>query len=157
MRLCRRGLIIPRFPIYSGKPPWLPQLSGRDLWESFVNRRPIVVTLIAWLLIAAGVLAFSVHLRELVARKTFHIEEIWIPMFGFLPVVSGIFILRGHGWARWLALVWMASLVAASFFDSGQKGAVHVVLFVVIAYSLFGGDGKAYFQPAKQASTYSRH
>lgn len=118
-----------------------------------MNRRPIAVTLIAWLLIAAGVFSFSVHFREIVWRKPFPIEEMWIPMFGLLPIVSGVFILLGHRWARWLALIWMASLVAATFFDSYPKAALHVLLFGAIAYSLFGGDAKAYFQRPKEAGT----
>jgi len=118
-----------------------------------VSKRPIAVTIIAWLLIAAGVFAFSVHFREIVSRKPSHFVEIWIPMFGLLPVASGIFILLRQSWARWLALVWMASLVAATFFDSLQKGAVHVLLFGVIAYSLFRGDAKPYFRRPNQADT----
>jgi Trk-type K+ transport system membrane component len=119
----------------------------------FVNRRPIAVTVIAWLLIAAGVLGFAVHLRELVAQKLFHFEDLWIPLVALLPAACGAFILLGHNWARWLALAWMASHVAISFFDSLGKVAVHALLLLLIAYSLFAGDAKAYFHHPDQVGT----
>lgn len=109
--------------------------------------------MIAGLLIAAGVFGFAVHVRELVSPRLFHLEDLWIPMVGLLPAASGVFILLGHNWARWLALAWMAFHVAISFFDSLQKVAVHVLLLVLIAYSLFRRDAKAYFQHPDQVGT----
>jgi hypothetical protein len=41
-----------------------------------VKKPPIAVTVIAWLSIATGVLGFSVHLRGLVSRKSFHLEDL---------------------------------------------------------------------------------
>ena len=118
-----------------------------------MNKRPIAVTAIAWLLIAAGAFGFSVHLRELVLGKSFRVEDLWIPLAGLVPVLTGAFLLRGQNWARWFALLWMAAHVAISFFDSLAKVAVHVALFILIAYSLFGGEAKAYFQHPDQIRT----
>jgi len=118
-----------------------------------VNRRPIAVTVVAWLLIAAGIFGFAVHLRELLAQKIVHFEDLWIPIVGFLPTAAGAFILLGRNWARWLALAWMAFHVAISFFDSLQKVAVHVLLLALIAYSLFRRDSQAYFQHTGQVGT----
>lgn len=111
-----------------------------------MNRRPIPVTVIAWLLIAAGVFGFTVHFRELVSQKLVHFEDLWIPIAGLLPAVFGVFILLRHNWARWLALLWMAFEVAISFLDSPQKVVVHASLLVLIAYSLLRRDAKTYFQ-----------
>lgn len=111
-----------------------------------MNKRPVAVTVIACLLIAAGVFGLAVHIKELVSQKLFHFEDLWIPIVALLPAASGIFILLGHNWARWLALGWMAFHVAISFFDSLQKVAVHVLLLALIAYSLFRADARAHFQ-----------
>jgi hypothetical protein len=118
-----------------------------------VSKRPIAVTVIAWLLIAAGAFGFAVHLREVLSPKWLHFEDLWIPIVGLLPAVSGVFILLGHNWARWVALAWMAFHIAISFFDSLQKVGVHVLLFVLIAYSLFRRDANAYFQHPDQVGT----
>ena len=111
-----------------------------------MNKRPVPVTIIAWLLIVAGVFGFAVHFRELVSERLFHFADLWIPIAGLLPAVIGIFILLGHNWARWLALVWMAFHVAISFFDSVEKVVVHALLLVLIAYPLLRRDAKTYFQ-----------
>jgi len=118
-----------------------------------VNKRPIPVTVIACLLIAAGVFGFTVHLRELVSQKLFHVEDLWILVTGLLPVVVGLFLLLGYNWARWLALIWMVFHVAISFFDSLEKVAVHVLLFALIAYSLLRRDARTYFQHTNGVGT----
>ncbi|MBV9341735.1 MAG: hypothetical protein JO159_12720 [Acidobacteria bacterium] len=115
-----------------------------------MNKRPIAVTAIAWLLIVSGVLGFSVHLRQLALGRSFHLEDLLILTVALLLLPAGGFILLGHNWARWLALLWMAAHVAISFFDSMAKVAVHFVLFLLIAYSLFNHDAKAYFQHADE-------
>jgi len=118
-----------------------------------MNKRPYPVTVIACLLIAAGVFGLSLHVKELASQKFFHWADLWVPMVGFLPAVLGVFILLGRNWARWIALVWMAFHVAISFLDSLQKVAVHFVLFLLIAYALFHADARAYFRPQKGAGT----
>ncbi|MBO0911738.1 MAG: hypothetical protein J2P13_08095, partial [Acidobacteria bacterium] len=82
-----------------------------------MNKRPIAVTFIAWLLIAAGLFGFSVHAAGLVGRS-FHFGSLWIPLIDLLPSAFGSFILLGHSWARWLAVAYMAAHVGISFFDS---------------------------------------
>lgn len=116
-----------------------------------MNKRPAAVTFIAWLLIAAGIFGAAVHARELVSQPQFRWEDLWAPLLGFLAAVFGFFLLLGHNWARWLAVAWMAFHVAASFFDSLEKVAVHVVLLALIAYALFRRDSSTYFQQSDQA------
>jgi hypothetical protein len=116
-----------------------------------VNKRPIAVTFIAWLLIAAGLLGFGVHARELVGHR-FHFVDLWIPLVDLLPSVFGVFILLGHSWARWLAVAYMAVHVGISFFDAWQKVAVHTVLFGLIAFALFRADARVYFERPKPAA-----
>jgi len=115
-----------------------------------MNKRPLAVTGIACLLIAAGIFGGAIHLRELVSEKSFRWEDLWVPLLGFLPAVCGVFLLLGHNWARWLAVAWMAVHVAISFFDSVGKIAVHVVLLALIAYALFRRDAMTYFRQPNQ-------
>jgi hypothetical protein len=116
-----------------------------------MNKRPVSVTVIASLLIASGVFGFAVHMKDLVSQL--HFVDLWIPVVALLPAVFGVFILLGHSWARWLALAWMGFHVAVSFFDSLQKVAAHVLLFVLIAYCLFHADARAYFRHQADAGT----
>ena len=116
-----------------------------------MNKRPIAVTVVAGLFIAAGVFGSTVHFRELAAHKPFNLADLGIPMVSLLPVLFGVFLLLGHNWARWIALIWMAFHVAISFFDSLEKVAVHSLLLAVIAYALFRADAKAYFRQPEKA------
>src|SRR5215469_12684685 len=110
-----------------------------------MNKRPLAVTAIACLLIAAGIFGAAIHVRELVSGKVFGLEDLWVPLLGFLAAVCGLFLLLGHNWARWLALAWMAFHVVISFY-SIEKAAVHIVLLALIAYALFRRDASTYFR-----------
>ena len=111
-----------------------------------MNQRPLPVTLIAWLLIVTGVFGGAMHIRDLVSQRSLHLADLGIPLASLLAAVCGVFLLRGHHWARWFAVAWMAFHVAISLFDSWQKVAVHVVLLALFAYFLFREDAKAYFR-----------
>jgi hypothetical protein len=64
-----------------------------------------------------------------------------------------VLLLRGRNWARWLTLAWIAAYGGFSFFDSLQKGAVHSLFLVVIAYFLFRPAARTYFQHPAQMGT----
>lgn len=110
-----------------------------------MNKRPVTVAIIAWLLIVVGLAGFAFHLHEL-KQSAFRGENAWIFVVESIAIVCGVFVLRGNNWARWLTLTWMAFHVAVSFFDSWQKVLVHVVFFVLIAYILFRPEARAYFR-----------
>jgi hypothetical protein len=63
--------------------------------------------------------------------------------------VSGIFLLRGQNWARWLALAWIVFHVALSAFHPLRELAVHVVLCAFIALVLFRPAAGRYFRGAE--------
>jgi len=111
-----------------------------------MRKRPLAVTIVAWLLIAVGILGAAFHTREIAAQGSFNFESIWVPAISLLAAVAGVFILYGHNWARWLALLWMAFHVAISFFDSWQKVVAHAVMFLLIAYILLYPAAGAYFR-----------
>lgn len=116
-----------------------------------MRKRPLNITIIAWLLIVTGIFATALHVKEALSHPTFHFVDLWIPVVAFLPTVFGIFILLGQSWSRWLALGWISFHVAISFFDSWKKVSVHAVLAVLIGYILFCAEARAYFHHSETA------
>lgn len=116
-----------------------------------MNKRPLAVTIIGWLMVTVGVTGFAFHLIEIKPQNVFHGENVWIFVVELVAVVSGVFVLRGSNWARWVALAWMAFHVAISFFDSWQKVSVHIVLLALIAYILFRAEARVYFGHSETA------
>jgi hypothetical protein len=109
-----------------------------------MQRRPISVTLLACLYLAVGALGFAAHFHSLLA----HQPDAWaIELTELLALVIAIFLLLGHNWARWLALVWMAFHVAISLHQPRQL-AMHSVLLVLFAWILFSAAARRWFRPS---------
>ena len=106
-------------------------------------KRPISVTIIACVYLAVGTLAFVYHFRELLSLQR---DSVSIELTEFLAVVSGAFMLRGHNWARWLALAWIAFHVILSIVESDHGLAIHGLLAVVITWILFRPEAARYFR-----------
>ena len=106
-------------------------------------KRPISVTIIACMYLAVGTVAFVYHFRELLSLQR---DSVSIELTEFLAVVSGAFMLRGHNWARWLALAWIAFHVILSIVESDHGLAIHGLLSVVIAWILFRPEAARYFR-----------
>jgi hypothetical protein len=109
------------------------------------NKRPITITSLSWLYIAVGVLGTAGHYADFRAHKPMVNEFVWITVLGTAAVVAGAFMLRGQNWARWLALLWMATHVVISAFHLMHGLIVHCVLLVLIAYILFRPEAREYF------------
>ena len=107
------------------------------------SQRPISVTIIACLYLAVGTVAFVYHFRELLSLQS---DSFGMELTEVLAVVSGAFLLRGHNWARWLALAWMAFHVILSVFDRFHGFAIHCLFSVVIAWVLLRPDAARYFR-----------
>jgi hypothetical protein len=114
-----------------------------------VNKRPITVTILACVLIAAGAVGLAYHFTEFKAPNAVHSELVWIEFVRLLAIVSGVFMLRGRDWARWLALAWIAFHVAISFFNSVREVAVHAVILALFAYFLLRPEAWRYFRGHK--------
>jgi hypothetical protein len=99
---------------------------------------------VAFVFIGAGFVGLAYHATEWLAdgiRRT----ELWALVLRALAVVCGVFLLRGQGWARWLAIAWLAYHVALSTVHSVSETVMHTVLLAVIAYVLFRADASGYF------------
>ena len=71
------------------------------------NKRPLAVTLIAWLYIAAGTIGVAYHLQELRPQHPFQYDIVWVSLVRLIAIVAGVYMLPGSNWARWLALAWI--------------------------------------------------
>ena len=89
-------------------------------------KRPVSITLLAVLLIATGFLGLVYHARDINLQHPLQNDTLWVELIRVLAIVAGIFMLRGHNWARWLALAWIAFHVVISFWHSWSQVAVHV-------------------------------
>lgn len=112
------------------------------------TKRPISITILAWLYIAVGVLGTAAHYADFRAHKPIVNEFVSITLLGAVAIVAGAFMLRGRNWARWLALAWMASHVAISAFHPLHELIIHSALFVLFAFLLFQRKARAYFSAA---------
>jgi len=118
-----------------------------------VNKRPLSVTILGWLFVAAGVVGLAYHATEFKIERPFENDAAWVCSVRLLAIVDGAFLLRGHNWARWLAIAWMAWHVGLSVFHPWSELIVHALLLVVMAFFLFRPRASAYFRAASTSAS----
>ena len=112
-----------------------------------MNQRPRSVTVLSCLFIAVGAFGLARDLTE------FQYDHAWIWLIHFTAIVCGVYLLRGHNWARWLALARMAFHVILSGFHSWNGLVMHGLLFAMFAYVLFCPQATEYFRaPRSEAN-----
>ncbi len=111
----------------------------------FMKKRPLSVTIVSWLLVAAGVVGLVYHLTEFKALQPFQSDVVWVGLLRLVAIVSGTFMLRGNNWARWLSLAWLAFHVILSGFHSLQELVMHSVLLAILSYFLLRPEATRYF------------
>src|SRR5688500_10472982 len=109
-------------------------------------KRPLVVTIIGWLFIAAGTVGFIYHFSELVIQNPFVNDAIWVLFVRLLAIAGGILILRGANLGRWLLVAWMAYHVVLSYFHTVSQLITHVLFLAAIAFALFHPRAAAFFR-----------
>jgi hypothetical protein len=109
------------------------------------KRIPVPVILIACLYLAVGIGGFVAHFSE-----RHEPDWIWVEVTESLAIICGVFLLRAHNWARWLACAWMAFHVVISFGEL-SKLAIHSLFLVLIVWCLFRGDAGRFFQNTRTA------
>jgi hypothetical protein len=115
------------------------------------NTRPLSVTIVAWAYIAIGTAGLVYHSTEFRARQTFPFDMVWAEVTEALAILCGAFMLRGHNWARWLALAWIAFHVLLSAFHAVPEFAIHCLFLAVVAWFLFRSPAAEYFHGAAGA------
>jgi hypothetical protein len=117
------------------------------------TKPPLGVAVLACLYIATGAIGFVYHFPTF--HGGFHHEDFWIELTEVAALISGIFLLRGHNWARWLALAWIAFHILLSAFQSLQASVIHSLLACVFAWILFGRSAAPYFARDQNGTTVS--
>ncbi len=110
------------------------------------KKRPISITILGWLYIVVGVLSTAAHFAEFRVQRPALNEVVWITVLGAAAIVAGVFMLRGQNWARWLALLWIATHVIISALDLMHGLVIHSALLLLIAYFLFRREAREYFR-----------
>ena len=113
------------------------------------NKRPLSVTILGCVYIGVGSVGFVYHFREILARPAFHYDDLLVELIEFVAIVCGAFILRGHNWARWVALVWIACHVALSAFRAFPEFAIHGLFCAAISWILLRSEAARYFRRAR--------
>lgn len=108
-----------------------------------LQKRPVLVTAIACLYIAVGAIGFVRHFDTLRPPTQ---EGIEIEATEIIGLIAGIFLIRGHNWARWLATAWIAFHVGLSAFHALPEFLTHLAFLLAIAWILFRPEASAYFR-----------
>ncbi len=117
-----------------------------------MNKRPLSVTSIGCVYIATGAIGFAYHFTEFKARHPVPYDIVWVELLRLIAMVCGVYMLRGHNWARWLALAWIAYHVILSAFHTLSELAIHGLICAILAYLLFRPTATRYFRAALRPS-----
>lgn len=112
--------------------------------------RPLSITIIGWFFIISGCIALLSALLPMgdatTAERVADFKSHWMVHLAHLAqLVSGLFMLRGHNWARWLLVAWIAFHIVISALHSFLQLALHVIIFSVILFFLFRRPAAEYF------------
>jgi hypothetical protein len=110
-----------------------------------MKRRPPPIALLSWLLILSGLLGLVYHAKDVNPQQPFQNDTVWVELVRVLAIISGVFMLRGCNWARWLAIMWIAFHVVISVVHSWQQVVMHAIVFAVFALFLFRPSANSYF------------
>src|SRR5215469_14164192 len=106
-----------------------------------LGKPPLSVLVLSCAYMAVGAIGFVYHSLRPPAS---HSEDVWIEASELLAFVAGVFMLRGHNWARWLAAAWMAFHVVISF-PVVRQIAIHSLFLAVIVWVFFRSRAREHF------------
>jgi hypothetical protein len=115
--------------------------------------RPLSITLISWLFMIFGSIALVGGLLPLSGMDSAQVvadfKKHWMVHLSHLAaLVSGLFMLRGHNWARWLLVVWIVFHIVIGALHGWVPLLTHVAIFSVILFFLFRCKASEYFTGA---------
>jgi hypothetical protein len=111
-----------------------------------MNKRPLSVSLLSYLLTAVGAVGFVVHLSESYKRHSLASDDVWVLVVSLIGIVCGVFMLCAKDWARWLSMAWMAFHIVLSFSHSMREAAIHALFLAVFAVVLFRPEASRFFR-----------
>jgi hypothetical protein len=109
------------------------------------NKRPLSITILAAVYILVGAMGFFYHFRQAIPL---HRDGAMVESTELLALLAGVFLLRGHNWARWLALAWMGFHVILTAFVPLVPFLIHCLFFAAIAWLLLRPPARRYFRGA---------
>ncbi len=112
--------------------------------KTFMKKRPVAVTIVAILFILAGIVGIAYHVTEFSQPDINRTGLVWVLIVRILAVVSGVLLLAGIKWARWLAVAWLLYHVVLSSLHSVSETIMHSVLMIIICVLLFHPKSSAY-------------
>lgn len=125
-----------------------------------MKKRPLALTVIGWILIVMGIFSMFATSANLKNPKVIeYMSQSPLPLslqYAILALgvmimtISGLGILKGKNWARFLYGGWglfsfLMSVVIGTMQASMIPG---LILFLIIAYFLFRSDAHQYFSPS---------
>ena len=110
-----------------------------------MGKRPISITLISWLFMAAGSIGLAYHATEFNAERPFAYDFLWICFVRLFAILCGALMLRGSNRARRGLVAWLGYHVALSVLHTPFELLVHGLLFAAVLYFLFRPQASAYF------------
>ena len=113
-----------------------------------MHKRPRSITFISWLFITVGIISLIggfLEIRDPNINQ--NLSEISLAaLIRILAFVSGIFMLRGYNWGRWLLVIWLVYHVFYSITHSLLEVLIHLLLLALVSYFLFRKDASNYFK-----------
>lgn len=128
-----------------------------------MRRRPLSITLTAWLFILVGLAGLlndlwpllttdaAQQLAKLRADGLRDLGPAWTTRA--LGIVGGAGVLRGRNWARWLLVAWMVFHVGLSLFHSIAELLTHIAIFTPLGYLLFRQATESFFEDTDPAES----
>ena len=111
-----------------------------------MKRRPRSITIISWLFLIFGSIALLSGLLPISNLSLEQLKGHWmVHLSRLLSIVAGLFMLRGHNWARWLLVVWIAFHIILSALHSALQLLIHAAIFGAILFFLFRRPASKYF------------
>lgn len=115
-----------------------------------MKARPLSITIISWLFMIFGSIALLSGLLPLTGANTAQLvaefKTHWMVHLSRLAaIVSGLFMLRAHNWARWLLVAWILFHIVIGALHGWIPLMTHVVIFTVILFFLFRRPAREYF------------
>jgi hypothetical protein len=122
-----------------------------------MDKRPRSITVISWIFILLGAISFVASLLPYIdadsGQRLAELRSHWmVHLARIAAVVSGVFMLRGFNWARWLLVVWMAFHLIISVLHSILQLLFHGVIFALILYFIFRPVASIYFRDTNRYS-----
>ena len=116
-----------------------------------MNKRPRTVAIISWIFIVFGIVALLIGLLPSVnismAQRIAELKGHWyVHVSRMVMVLSGVLMLRGSNWGRWLLVAWLGFHVIVGALHSSVQLLTHSLFLALGLYLLFRPTASAYFR-----------